>query len=244
MSRMIDETGNIYGYLTVIKRGPNGRDGRVQWICDCKCGTKEIIVSGSQLRNGKTKSCGCYQKEQTMKACIKNLTGQTIGNFYVIESFGSGKGGHLWRCKCLLCGNENAIINSSNIEDQYSCGCSISSKGERKIKDILNNNNINYIQEKRFADCVFEDTNKTARFDFFLPKYNCLIEFDGRQHFIQSSGIFDNEEKFKRTQEHDKIKNEYCFKNNILLIRIPYTHFDKITIEDLLPDTSQFLLKD
>ena len=242
MSKIIDETNKKYGYLTVIKRGPNNKNGRAQWICNCDCGKKGIIVLGSQLRNGKTKSCGCYQREQVLKACRKDLKGQTIGNFYVIESAGSGKGGHLWRCKCLLCGNENAVINASNIEDQYSCGCSISSKGEQKIKEILDNNDINYIQEKRFADCVFEDTKKTARFDFFLPEYNCLIEYDGIQHFISGNGKIDNEEKFKKTQQHDKIKNNYCLKNNILLIRIPYTHFNNITINDLLPKSSKFLI--
>ena len=57
---MIDETGNKYGYLTVVKRGPNNARGKACWICDCDCGTKNILVIGSQLRNGKTKSCGCY----------------------------------------------------------------------------------------------------------------------------------------------------------------------------------------
>lgn len=65
---------------------------------------------------------------------------------------------------------------------QYSCGCSINSKGEAKIKKILKENNIEYIQEKRFNDCVF-NTKKIARFDFYLPQENCLIEYDGIQHF-------------------------------------------------------------
>ena len=58
MSTLIDETGNIYGYLTVIDRAAN-KNGRAMWKCKCKCGN-EIIVSGKCLRSGNTKSCGCY----------------------------------------------------------------------------------------------------------------------------------------------------------------------------------------
>ena len=241
MSKLINETGNKYGYLTVIERGLNTKSGKAQWICKCDCGSDNIIVLGSSLRNGTTKSCGCYQKEQTVKASIVDLTGKTIGNFLVLESSGAGVGGHTWHCKCLLCGNEDVYIVTPNLTKQYSCGCSISSKGERRIKEILDKNNIVYIQEKRFTDCCFEN-GRQARFDFFLPDYNCIIEYDGRQHYKKGNGVFDNPEKFALTKEHDRIKNEYCKNKNIHLIRIPYTLFDKITLEMLLPETSSYLI--
>ena len=46
---------------------------------------------------------------------------------------------------------------------------------------------------------------------------------------------------FKEAQYRDTLKNEFCIKNNIPLIRIPYTQLNKITIEMLLPESSQFL---
>ena len=58
MGNVKDETGNTYGYLTVISRAPN-KDGRAMWNCKCKCGN-EIVVMGKHLRSGNTKSCGCY----------------------------------------------------------------------------------------------------------------------------------------------------------------------------------------
>ena len=33
------------------------------WLCKCDCG-KEVIVQGAHLRSGKTKSCGCYQRDK------------------------------------------------------------------------------------------------------------------------------------------------------------------------------------
>lgn len=127
------------------------------------------------------------------------------------------------------------------MKKQDSCGCLHESKGNRKIKEILEKDNIKFIQEKRFSDLKF-DNGYSARFDFYLPDYNTIIEYDGRQHFIQGNGVFDNKEKFAQTQAHDSIKNQYCKEHNITIIRIPYTHYDNITIKDLLPLSSTFIL--
>ena len=244
MSKMIDERGNTYNFLTVIDRAPNDASGRAQWLCQCKC-NKMVIVKGAALRNGKTKSCGCYQKLRTSEASTKNLIGQTIGNFTILESIMGAKNGerHKWRCRCNLCGNENAIIATTNLQQQESCGCLIESKGTRKIKELLKQNNISFIQEKRFSDLYFEDTGYQARFDFYVND-SYIIEYDGRQHFIQGNGLYDNKEKFIHTREHDHIKNEYCYQHNIPIIRIPYTELDNITLEMLQPETSTYLLRE
>ena len=240
---MIDMTGKKCGRLTVIERGKNNSQGRACWVCKCECG-KIITVDGVSLRNGHTQSCGCYQRDRTSETCKIDLIGQTIGNFTVLEYAQKSledENRSKWKCRCNLCGNEDVYLETDNLRKQYSCGCSISSKGERKIEEILSLNNIPFIKEKRFSDLIFEDTKKLARFDFYVNN-SYLIEFDGRQHFIQSNGIYDNEEKFKRTQEHDKIKNDYCKKHNIPLIRIPFTEIEKLNIDMLKPETSQYLI--
>ena len=61
------------------------------------------------------------------------------------------------------------------------------------------------------------------QFDFYLPDKNILIEYDGSQHFDKTSKFYS-----KDLIQTDKIKNEYCSKNNIHLIRIPYTKFNQI----------------
>ena len=64
-AHVTDETGNIYGYLTVLHRVENveNKDGRAQWLCRCKCG-KEIITTGKLLRDGHKLSCGCMKKSK------------------------------------------------------------------------------------------------------------------------------------------------------------------------------------
>ena len=68
MAKLIDETGKIYGRLTVLRRATkeetSGRLGGVYWMCSCSCGNTKVIC-GNSLRNGETKSCGCYSASLT-----------------------------------------------------------------------------------------------------------------------------------------------------------------------------------
>lgn len=75
-------------------------------------------------------------------------------------------------------------------------------------------NEIDFEQEKRFYDC--RDV-KPLPFDFYLPQYNLIIEFDGQQHFRE---VYNRD--FETTKKHDEIKNKYCEDNDIDLLRIPY----------------------
>ena len=58
--RVIDETGNKYGKLTVLERAGSDQDKKALWLCQCECGNT-TITTGKRLRNGMTKSCGCIQ---------------------------------------------------------------------------------------------------------------------------------------------------------------------------------------
>ena len=107
MSKLKDETGNTYGYLTVIERAENTKEGRAQWLCKCKCGN-EVIVLGKHLRSGNTKSCGCYQRERAVESNLRrsgDLTGQRFGKLVVLEEAGfieksNGRNSRLWKCQC------------------------------------------------------------------------------------------------------------------------------------------------
>lgn len=54
--------GQTFGRLTVIERSGLTKDGRAKWLCKCSCGNTCTIV-GKDLKNGHTKSCGCYRKD-------------------------------------------------------------------------------------------------------------------------------------------------------------------------------------
>ena len=104
------------------------------------------------------------------------------------------------------------------------CPICNSSKGEEKIKNFLENHKINFIKEKRFDDC--RGKIKPLPFDFYLPQYNCCIEYDGTPHYRY--GTFNTDLLDLMNRKYlDNIKTKYCEGNNIKLIRIPYWDFDK-----------------
>ena len=73
-AQVIDETGNKYGYLTVISRNldpAQAKDGRAMWNCQCKCGNIHV-VSGKMLRDGKVTSCGC-RRQSLGEEAVENL---------------------------------------------------------------------------------------------------------------------------------------------------------------------------
>lgn len=61
--------GQRFGRLVVLENVGKVKWGHYIWECKCDCGNKKII-RGGDLRNAKTKSCGCLQK----KAVIKQMT--------------------------------------------------------------------------------------------------------------------------------------------------------------------------
>ena len=64
-------------------------------------------------------------------------------------------------------------------------------------------------------------------FDFYLIDLNICIEYDGEQHFTINE-FFGGEKNFNIRVINDNIKTEFCNKNKIKLIRIPYYNFNDI----------------
>ena len=233
MPKLIDLTGLQFGKLTVIKRAEkNTSNNKPRWECKCECGNY-VTVAGSHLRSGHTKSCGCLQAEVARKINYKDITNQRFGKLTALKDVGSNKQGNaLWKCRC-DCGNE-IIVKGLDLRNGHtqSCGC-MRSLGEEKISKILKENKILFKNQQTFENCRFPNTNALAKFDFYLLDHNILIEYDGKQHFNNTNGW----EDFEKLKYRDKFKNQWCKDNNIILIRIPYWHFNNIKIEDLLEDS-------
>jgi len=103
--------------------------------------------------------------------------------------------------------------------------------GELMISHILESKNIKYLFNKSLKDCI---SSSRLRFDFYLPKYNCCIEFDGKQHF-ESCEFFGGDEEFKKLKIRDNIKNEWCEVNEIKLLRLNYLQ-KKDEIENIVTE--------
>ena len=60
--KKLDLIGQKFGRLTVVETSEPSKTGKSRWVCQCSCGNR-VTVIGHDLKNGKTKSCGCFQKE-------------------------------------------------------------------------------------------------------------------------------------------------------------------------------------
>lgn len=146
------------------------------------------------------------------------------------------------KCQC-----ENGHINyiaPGNLKAGKWCSKCNQSHGEVAIKKWLEDNNIIFIEQYSF-DNLIDESNLLFDFAIFNKnnKLECLLEFDGEQHYRPMR--FRNKQKclskFNKTKLHDNMKNEYCKKNNIKLIRISCFDVDYRRLKNLHNDIDDIL---
>jgi hypothetical protein len=103
------------------------------------------------------------------------------------------------------------------------CYSSIS-KGEEKILNFLNEKGIIHKQQAKLPGCAHKNILK---FDFYIKDLNLAIEFQGQQHY-KAVDLFGGVKSFEELQIRDKIKVDYCRKNKIGLLIIPYWDYKNI----------------
>lgn len=100
-----DLTGKMFGNWKVL-----GYAGKMRWTCECQCEAKTVQdILRNTLVRGETHSC---KKCRNCHIIRKDISGQTFGNIEVIGYTGAD---NMWRCKCLVCGNENFITHRDTI---------------------------------------------------------------------------------------------------------------------------------
>ena len=235
-----DNSGKRFGNITVLYDSGIRQNRKVVWTCQCDCGVI-FNTRSDHINTGKTISCpACAQKRNTAHLLtsqgykLKEMqAGDRYGKLTLLEktSRKNANGCYYWKCQC-DCGTVKEI-DSSHWGKTISCGC-IKSKGETKIRSILLENKIIFETEKTFQDCYYPNTGGIPRFDFYLPEYNLLIEFDGKQHYESSKSFWCTEEYVSALQEKDTYKNIWAKEHGYRLKRIPYYDLDNIDINYLL----------
>ena len=117
----------------------------------------------------------------------------------------------------------------NNAKKQHCPYCHIA-KGEDKITHYLLDNNIQFKPQKSYDD-LHGVNGGNLSYDFYLPEFNLLIEYQGEQH-EHPIEYFGGKEKFICQQEHDRRKREYAQSHGIELLEIWYYDFNNI--EDIL----------
>lgn len=164
----------------------------------CKCNINLSINSLYDLIHGKNK----YLFEQILIFYNRKVT------FYEIS-------------KLLNC-NINLLYELNRI---YKCDSYFKwnrSYYEEYLVNHFEIYNIKFEREKTF-DGLYGLKGNKLRFDFYLPKFNSCVEYDGEQHYKNPT---------QKQLEHDKRKNQYCKENNIKLYRLNQYYFKNPIIAD------------
>lgn len=128
------------------------------------------------------------------------------------------------------CGKEYSVIPKDFLRGNRCPFCK-QSKGERLVRKILDGEGLIYEIQKSYDD--LKSNYQKLPFDFFLPEHNLLIEYDGIQHSKEVQ-FFGGAKKLAAQKRRDTLKNDYAKRNNIRLLRIPYTYSEEKIKEVIL----------
>ena len=113
--------------------------------------------------------------------------------------------------------------------------CKRQSKGECKVKKILEKYDISYKEQEWFDD-LRSKSDRPLRYDFTIYKDNVwigTIEFNGEQHYKPIS-VFGGKEQFDVQKQHDLLKLQYSLEHHVPILIIPYERCGMTTEEMLI----------
>lgn len=199
----------------------------VWWICD-KGHEWEAQINSRSRGNGCPYCSGLYPTNENNLLVVHPELCKEWNynrNSKKPEEYTPCSGLYVWWL-CPKCGHEWEIDISNRVCGNGCPQCS-ESKGEKRIKNYFNGLVISFIWQKEF-DGLLGLGGGLLSYDFYLPQYNLLIEYQGEQHERYIPGFHKSKKDFEKQQEHDRRKREYAHINNINLLQIWYYDFDNI----------------
>ena len=233
-NRIVEKYGNQF---TVLSEYINNQT-KIKLQCN-KCGSI-IYKTPSKMMGSNNEGCYiCSGKNhyKTSQSLQNELNVKYPNKFLIIGDYVRAR--QPLKVKNLDCGHEYDMSPDNLLRGKGCPKCSIKqSHYMDKVEMILNNIGIMYVKEKRFADCK---NQRTLPFDYYIPSLNVCIEVAGEFHYSNNSVFKNNKHsRYEAIHYRDNIKNEYCIKHNIKLIRLPYfkeNDFGNILKQELQVDT-------
>lgn len=122
-------------------------------------------------------------------------------------------------------------ITLSHLREGKGCPICNESKGEAIIRLWLSNHNIDYIPQKRFDDLYNKSKKAKLSYDFYIPDYNMLIEYQGEFHdgtINKINSCLQTKDDLISQQQRDSLKRQYAKEHDYQLLEIWYWDFDNI----------------
>lgn len=201
-------------------KGYQGFSKKCTFYCE-KCNS-EFEQTPRRIIVEKIYGCNCcVTKKKTHQEFLDTLGEETLKEYEVLEEYVNIDSKIQFKHK--VCDTIFSLTPYQFVTRHKKQYCPIcyykKSGGEITIAKFLEENQIDYQKEFIFPDLP------RYRYDFFVPSFNMVLEFDGAQHFYPIN-FFGGQKGFEEQQKRDQVKNQYCLNHNITILRIPYNEID------------------
>lgn len=211
-------------YVKILDKYQNNKQ-KIKYLC-MKCGYKGEAKAIHLLEGH-----GCPVCNKVKKKTHADFLNEISNKFNYIEILSEYKNNKSQiEYRCLKCGHIHTA-RADHLLSGHGCPYCRISMGEKKISEILDKYNIHYEQQKGYNGLIGLGGGNLL-YDFYLPDYNLLIEYQGIQH-KEPVKFFGGDKALKSQQKRDEIKREYALNHNINLLEIWYNE----NIEQKLKET-------
>lgn len=186
-----------------------------------KCGREYKVSPGNFLYSSRCVQCYYEDSRLDIEVVTENIS-KHLGTSYKLVSEYKGADNKV----DLLhrdCGKVTSVRYTDIIQHHSGCKYCNKSRGEEYVESFLTSKGIKFEEQKKFKD--LKNIHQLS-YDFYLPEYDILIEYQGTQHFIPKTfGNITKEEaiiRLKKQQVNDKIKRDYATTKGYTLIEPTY----------------------
>ena len=227
-----DKYGQEYKIVSEYKRYDEYID-----VFHEKCG--QIFKTKPSYMNKGRRCTICFMNHKKTTEEVKELVREaTNGEYEMISEYkGIDEKVEIRHIECgsIFKRSIQCFVN----EGKTGCpSCVKHSVGVELIRLFLEKHSIEYEMEKKFEECK---NIRPLPFDFYLPKYNICIEYDG-DHHKRVLHHWGGTEGFEKIKKRDEIKTNYCKENNIILIRLEDEATTKSKKRDYIEKTLEILI--
>lgn len=219
-----DKGYNIEFYMA--QQSKNGNKGdKVRFTCS-KCERVNEFFVGNLLKNNSSIECQYCSGQKNKKDHIayKFELNEKYPNAFTLLSDYEDIDKEI-KIRCNTCGFIRKVKPTNLLRNGFCPKCGKNkSTGEAKICAWLDENNIRYEQQKYFKDWNIG----LHYFDFYLPEYNLVIEYQGIQHYEFNPYFHKTIENFSYCKNKDNIKKNAAIENGLNYLSIKYTLYHKI----------------
>ena len=215
--------------LRLVSTEYNGNHEKLEYICNRhpELGTQRTSLTTLHAGGIGCKKC-CITiitnkqrwSDDVFKQKVANVHNNTV--LSIDTYYGSDK---KTKFKCSVCSFIWIATPNSVVSQGTGCPQCKLSHGEKRIRKYLHERKLCFEQQKEFDGLTGVGGGRLS-YDFYLPKYAVLIEYQGQFH--DGTASYQTKEQFTNQQKHDELKKLYAEKHRYRLQEIWYYEFGVI----------------